>query len=299
MNGRARVGIVVLLAPLASALAHAGSIAPLTCKADRIDQASYALTTRAVAMAVTEPRHDWWDSFDLGKYEYDLADLNVAVTRAAERALELDPSNLLAHQILARQYLVLGEPELARRAWSEVFAAGGAVAWTATLYDVDARTYFLVAFDARGMRIYQFDQVVEHLKRGFYSIPEFPGPADERFWAASAGCVPSEIVPDAEVPWSNVREIKAGNWVLWFKLDESVRIASDRTGKRKTLDEIKLNLHGRTGSLEVYKPTGEHHLAMRGRGPADYQDMVRRTLAEFVDPERRLSLPPVKPGVGW
>jgi hypothetical protein len=43
-----------------------------------------------------------------------------------------------------------------------------------------------------------------------------------------------------------VREIKAGNWVLWFKLHEPVRIASDRTGKRKTLDEIKLNLHGRT-----------------------------------------------------
>ena len=96
-----------------------------------------------------------------------------------------------------------------------------------------------------------------------------------------------------------MREIKAGNWVLWFKLDREVRIGSDRTGKRKTLDEIKLNLHGRTGTLEVYKPVGEDHLAMRGRGPADYQDMVRRTIARFVDPQRRLSLPPVKPGIGW
>ena len=129
-----------------------------------------------MATAVTEPRHGWWDSFDLGKYEYDLDDLNYAVTRAAERALEIDSQNLLAHQILARQYLVLGEPDLAQEAWRRVFAAGGAVAWTATLYDVDARTYFLVAFDARGMRIYRFDQVVERLKRGFYSIPEFPGP---------------------------------------------------------------------------------------------------------------------------
>ena len=51
-------------------------------------------------------------------------------------------------------------------------------------------------------------------------------------------------MPDAEVPWSAVREIKAGNWVLWFKLDEPVHLASDRTGKRKKLDEIKLNLHG-------------------------------------------------------
>ena len=62
---------------------------------------------------------------------------------------------------------------------------------------------------------------------------------------------------------------------------------------------IKLNLHGRTGSLEVYKPVGEDRLAMRGRGPAGYQDMVRRTLASFVDPEKRLALPPVEPGVGW
>jgi len=300
MNARARAQVATLSIALAMPVAaSAASALPPSCHADRIDEASYALTTRAVATAVSEPRHRWWDSFDLGKYEYDLADLNLAVTRAAERALEIDASNLLAHQILARQYLVLGEPELAQEAWRSVFAAGGAVAWTATLYDVDARTYFLVAFDARGLRIYRFDQVVERPERGFYSIPKFPGPADTRFWAASAGCIPAEIVPDAEVPWSNVREIKAGNWVLWFKLDEPVRVASDRTGKRKTLDEIKLNLHGRTGSLEVYKPTGENHLAIRGRGPADYQDLVRRTLAHFVDPGKRLALPPVKPGIGW
>ena len=224
MNAPARAQAATLSIALAlPAAALAGSAASPTCRADRIDGASYALTTRAVATAVTEPRHGWWDSFDLGKYAYDLDDLNHAVTRAAERALEIDASNLLAHQILARQYLVLGEPDLAREAWRQVFAAGGAVAWTATLYDVDARTYFLVAFDARGMRIYRFDQVVERLKRGFYSIPEFPGPADERFWAASAGCIPAEIVPDAEVPWSGVREIKAGNWVLWFKLHEPVQ----------------------------------------------------------------------------
>ncbi len=304
MNVRARahattLAIALALPGAAPGAESAASAVQPTCQPSRIDSASYALTTRAVATAVTEPRHGWWDSFNLGKYEYDLDDLNSAVTRAAERALEIDPGNLLAHQILARQYLVLGEPELAREAWSAVFAAGGAVAWTATLYDVDARTYFLVAFDRRGIRVYQFEQVVSHLKRGFYSIPDFPGPADERFWAAAAGCVPTEIVPDAEVPWSAVREIKAGNWVLWFKLDEPVHIASDRTGKRKKLDEIKLNLHGRTGSLEVYKPVGEDRLAMRVRGPAGYQDMVRRTLASFVDPEKRLALPPVQPGVGW
>jgi hypothetical protein len=260
---------------------------------------SYRLTTRAIAAAVTEERHDWWDSFDLGKYQYDLLDLNLAVVRVAERALEIDPANLLAHQILARQYLVLGEPDLAEEAWRTVFASGGAVAWTGTLYDVDARTYFLLVFDMRGLRVYRLDQVVEHVKRGFYSIPEFPSGDDERFWASSAGCVPPEIVPDAEVPWSAVREIKAGNWVLWFKLDRPVEVASDRTGKRKSLREIKVNLHGATGSLEVYKPVGEDHLALRGRGPAGYQDLVRRTLVSFVDPGKRIRLPPLAPGVGW
>jgi hypothetical protein len=38
---------------------------------------------------------------------------------------------------------------------------------------------------------------------------------------------------------------------------------------------------------------------MRGRGPAGYQDLVRRTLVRFVDPQKQISLPPLKPGVGW
>jgi hypothetical protein len=300
MHARAAGLAVLALAavPALPSLAGAASALP-TCRADRIEPSSYRLTTRAVAAAVTQERHDWWESFDLGKYEWDLYDLNQSVTRVAERALEVDPANLLAPQILARQYVVLGEPELAEEAWRTVFGAGGTVAWTGTLYDVDARTYFLLAFDARGMRVYRFDQVVGRVKRGFHSIPEFPSGEDERFWASSAGCVPPEIVPEAEVPWSSVREIKAGNWVLWFKLDQPVTIASDRTGKRKTLREIKVCLHGQTGSLEVYKPVGEDHLAMRGRGPAGYQDLVRRTLVQFVDPQNRIALPPLEPGVGW
>lgn len=299
MNARAACAAASIAVLAAPGFAGGAPEASATCRADRVEPSSYRLTTRAVAAAVTEERHGWWDSFDLGKYESDLFDLNLAVTRVAERALEIDPANLLAWQVLARQYLVLEEPDLAEEAWRRVFAAGGTVAWTGTLYDVDARTYFLLAFDARGLRVYRFDQVVGRPKRGFYSIPEFPSGDDERFWAASAGCVPPEIVPEAEVPWSAVREIKAGSWVLWFELEEPVTIASDRTGKRKTLREIKVNLHGRAGSLEVYKPVGEDHLAMRGRGPAGYQDLVRRTLVQFVDPQKRIGLPPLKTGVGW
>ena len=101
------------------------------------------------------------------------------------------------------------------------------------------------------------------------------------------------------MPWSDVREIKAGNWVLWFKLARPITVASDRNAKRKSLDEIKVNLHGRTGDLKVYKPIGDDKLGIRGRGPAGYQDLVRRTLVKFVDPEHRIALPPVKPGAGW
>jgi hypothetical protein len=205
----------------------------------------------------------------------------------------------MAHAILARYHLLSLDGEGAAEEWQRALDAGGAVAWTGTLYDVDARTYFLLAFDLRGLRIYRFDQVVEHVKRGFYGIPEFPGPQDERFWAASGGCIDPSIRPEAEVPWAAVREIKAGNWVLWFKLTRPVRVSSDRSAKTKTLDEIKVNLHGAAGDWEVYKPVGEDYPAVRGRGPAGFQDLVRRTLVSFVDPERRIALPPSKPGVGW
>jgi hypothetical protein len=279
--------------------ASAAGAAEATCDPAAIEARSYALTTRAVAMAVKQPRHDWWDSFELGKYAGDLADLNTAVTRAAERALELDPKNLLGHSILARQYLVLEEPEQAGAAWSSVWAAGGAVAWTSTYYDVDGRDWFLTAVDRTGIRIYQWRQVATREERGFAGILEFPGPEDERFWRASAGCIDAATKPHASVAWADVTEIKAGNWVLWFKLARPVSLTSGRNGKSKSLKDLKVGLHGRTGDLEVYKPTGEDHLEMRGRGPAGYQDLVRRTIARFVDPEKRIALPPSKPGVGW
>ena len=58
-------------------------------------------------------------------------------------------------------------------------------------------------------------------------------------------------------------------------------------------------LHGAAPRWEVYKPVGEDYPALRRRGPAGFQDLVRRTLVKFVDLDRRIALPPVKPGVGW
>ena len=290
-------GLLPALLVLATAPAYAS--APLTCDRGELAPRSYRLTTRGVAIVATEERTDWWRNGDLHRVQDDLQDLNLGVTRAAERALDVDPRNLMAHSLLARQALLDLDAERAEAEWSRVFAAGGAVAWTGTLYDVDARNYFLLAFDHRGIRLYRFEQVARHVERSFGGIIRFPSPDDERFWAATAGCVDSETVPEAEVSWSSVREIKAGNFVLWFKLTKPVTVTSDRNGKRKTLDEIKVNLHGAAPSWEVYKPVGDDYPALRSRGPAGFQDLVRRTLVKFVDTDRRIALPPVKPGVGW
>jgi hypothetical protein len=271
----------------------------LTCDPAVIDPRSFALTTRAQALNVTADRYDWLDGFALGKHEFALADLNDRATRLAERAREIDPRNLMASSILARQMLIEGDAERAEDTMRAVMDAGGAVVWTATLYDVDARTYFALAFDKAALRVFRFDQLVGAVERGFYGIPKFPGPENERFWRSVAGCVDRSAEAEATVPWSDVREIKAGNWVLWFKLTRPITVSSDRNNKKKELREIKVNLHGRTGTLEVYKPVGGDQLAMRGRGPAGYQDLVRRTLVKFVDPDKRIALPPLKPGVGW
>jgi len=271
----------------------------LTCNPEDIAAKSYALTTRAIALATTAERHRWWDSFDLGKYQDDLADLNAGVTHAAERALELDPRNQMGHSVLARQYLILEEPERAEAAWDVVMRAGAPVVWMSTFFDVDGRDWFFFAVDRKGIRVYQWSQIARKEERGSFGILKFPGPEDERFWRAGGGCFEAGLEPHAFVAWDDVREIKAGNWVLWFKLTRPVRITSDRNDKTKTLDELKVSLHGRTGELEVYKPVGENQLAMRGRGPASYMDLVRRTLVKYVDPERRIALPPLKPGVGW
>lgn len=236
--------------------------------------------------------------FRLGKHEADLDDLNSTATFLARRALEIDPRNQMGHAILARQFLIEDAPEAAEAAWAAVLDAGGSVVWTATLYDVNARTYFVVAFDREAIRVYRFGQLAGEYRKGMGGVPEFPGPENVGFWAALGGCLPEGVTPEAAVPWADVREIKAGNWVLWFKLSRKIAIADDG-GRKKSLDEIKVNLHGRTGTIEVYKPVGEDRLATRGRGPAGCQDLVRRTIVKFVDPERRIVLPPVKPGAGW
>jgi hypothetical protein len=255
-----------------------------TCDERALDPASYALTTGRQANTVDhEP--------------------NVPSIWIAERALRLDPDNLLAHGILARQYVVEGvDAALAEAAWQTVLDHGGAVVWTATLYDVDARSNFLVAFDRSALRVYRYGELAGPF-RTHLGAPTLSSADRERFWRAWSGCVDPSARAEAIVPWSNVREIKAGNWVLYFKLTRPFVVRSDR-GKEKALKEIKVNLHGPTGSLEVHTsvdPIDRLKVNVRtfGIGPLDYQNRVRYTLVKFVDPAGRIALPKASRSAGW
>ena len=83
-------------------------------------------------------------------------------------------------------------------------------------------------------------------------------------------------------------------------------IASDR-GKRKSLDEIKVNLHGATGTVETHvtrdpiEPWNPWKAEVRsmGIGPLAYQQRVRFTLVKFVDPAGRIALPKASRSAGW
>jgi hypothetical protein len=275
----------------------------LTCDAGSLNADSYGLTTRAQAHIINQDRGSWWQGFDVASARADLGNLNASATYAAERALELDPRNLLAHGLLARQYVVLGEDAaLADRSWQAVLNAGGAVVWTSTLYDVDARSYFLMAFDRAALRVYRYGELAGPYETHL-GLPMFVGEERERFWRAMAGCIDSQARPEAVVPWSAVREIKTGNWVLYFKLTRPVTIASDR-GKKKTVSELKVNLHGAMGTVEVHATRDSRDpwnvsLRTMGIGPLAYQQRIRFTLVKFVDPTGRIGLPKASRSAGW
>lgn len=206
-----------------------------------------------------------------------------------------------SHGHLAREFVVNGvDARDAYAEWETTIEGGGAVAWTATLYDVDAQSYFVVTFDRAGIRFYKLGQLAAPLTRHM-GVVDFPGPDRPVFWRTLSGCPPRDVAPVAEVPWTEVREIGAGNWVLWFKLAHKVPIESDR-GKRKSLDEIMINLHGGAGAVEYragWDPRRGIHDLTTVAGSAAYQERVRFTLVHFFDPEKRIVLPKQRKGWGW
>jgi hypothetical protein len=280
------------------------SAAQLTCNAAQIHTDSYRLTTEAQALNLTRPRNNWWEGFDFTLYSQReaLADLNDGALAIAERAIAIDANNALAHAQLARQLVVLGEEgDRARETFRRVFESGGAVVWTATLYDVDARDFFLMAFDRKGIRVYRFGEAVGTVKRHL-TVPEFPGPEAAKLWRALGGCV-DDLTPEADVAWSDVHEIKAGNFVLYFKFNKPVTVRSDR-GKRETLREFKVALHGAMGTVEYHISPGntrwdDPSIRGVGIGPTAYQDRIRRTLVAVIDPQGRIKLPKASRGAGW
>jgi hypothetical protein len=152
----APVVFLVLLSSPAGARAQ-----DFTCDPASIKSESYRLSTDAQALNVTRPRTDWWDGFDasLRTHQDALGDLNDAALTIAERALDLDPRNQLAKSQLARQLVILGEDGARARAEiKDLFAAGGALAWTATLYDVDAKAFFVMAFNRDGIKVFRFGE---------------------------------------------------------------------------------------------------------------------------------------------
>src|SRR5436190_9748301 len=113
-------------------------------------------------------------------------------------------------------------------AWRTVLDHGGAVAWSVTEYNVDARSTFVFAFDRAGLRVYR--------------AGAFGSDADD----VMDGCIDPRIAPEAVIPWSDVREIEAENWVVSFRLRNKVEIRSDR-GKKRKVDELKAFFYGANG----------------------------------------------------
>jgi hypothetical protein len=180
-------------------------------------------------------------------------------------------------------------------AWRTVLDAGGAIGWAVTEYNVDARSTFVFAFDRRALHVYR--------------AGAFGATTD----AAMDGCIDQGLVPEAVIPWEDVREIESGNWVLWFKLRTPVTIGSDR-GKRKAVRELKAYFHGAPSgdlryyyneeyvghipfwNIDVYEIRNLRGIAV---GPNDFQRRLQFVLAATVDPSRRIMLTRKGRGAGW
>ena len=301
-----RIGLFLIgisaLSPTPPAAARQASSSPssATCEAGEINTVSYRLTTEAQAMNVLRPPEPWWEPYGIWKGPREIGNVNEGAARLAERALELDDTNLLAHGYLARQHVVMAvDAKKAEDAWTRVLDSDGAVVWTATLYEVDARSFFVVAFDRRSIRVFRFGQIAGPLRTHF-GVPDFPGPARVDLWRALGGCLPAGLAPDAEIPWSAVREIRASNWTLRFALEDRVEISSDR-GSRRNDDTLEINLHGQTGVTDfrfAMTPFARPPFYGRqfygrpvGPDPAAYQLRVLQMLVTFFDPERRIRTP--------
>lgn len=214
-------------------------------------------------------------SGDLGSTR-DATPAQQAQSASVERC---DPAAVQRDAETGRGYVVAAvDANDARAVWDRVLDCGGAIAWPAALYNVDGRAKFVFTFDREALRVYRTEAAA----------------------------------PEAVVPWSTIREMEAGNWVIWFRLRTPVEIRSDR-GKHKRVKELKVYLYGESGDLTYYynlEYAGRHWFwgtpvykvdNLRGIavGPTDYQRRVQGFLAMMFDPEHRIALKRKGRGAGW
>ena len=212
------------------------------------------------------------------------------------RSAPCDPDALRDAAETARENVIAAvDGAGALNAWRTVLDSGGAIGWPVTEYNVDARSTFVFAFDRAALRVY----------RG----SAFGATTD----AATDGCVDDVIAPEAVIPWRNVREIEAGNWVLWFKLRQPVVITSDH-GKTKKVDELKVYFYGAPSAdltyyynrdyvrhipfwnIDVYEISNLRGIAV---GPSDFQRRLQFVIASVVDPAGGIALTRKGRGAGW
>ena len=217
-------------------------------------------------------------------------------TAVARPATACDESALRDAAETARSNIIGGtDGAAAIDAWKQVLDSGGAIGWTATEYNVDARSTFVFAFDREALRVYR------------------AGAFGESTDGAMHGCIDGSIQPEAVIPWHNVREIEAGNWVLWFRLRKPVTIRSDR-GRSERVDELKAFFHGAGGgdltfyynlkregripfwNVEVYRVENLRGIAV---GPTDFQRRLQFVIARAVDPDERITMKRKGRGAGW
>ena len=290
---------IALALALAAGFQNSSTFALATCDPAGIKPESYRLTTEAQALNVTTPPARWWTKYALGTQPRTPQEGAIAI---AERARDLDDRNVLAHVQLARYYVQAGiAADKAREEWSRALDGGGAIVWTATLFDVDDRSFFVVAFDRQGIRLYRFGQLAGALRTTF-GVPEFPGPDREELWRALGGCFPDNVTPEATIAWDDVRELESGDYVLALELNRRVEIASDR-GKRRARGTIVLHLHPIMGQFDYRYARHRPGFLIRPRaataGPAAFQERIRGLLIEFFDPDGSIALPKQRRAFGW
>lgn len=215
----------------------------VTCDATAIDPESYRLTTEAQALNVLRPREPWWEPYGLWKAPHEIGTVNEGALRLAVRARELDDRNLLAHGYLAR-HMVIGAVDAreAETEWRRVLDHGGSVVWTATLPEIDVRSFFVLAFRPHAFQVFRFTQIAGPVPTAF-GFQDFPDPDRVDLWRALGGCLPDGVAPEVEIPWSEVRDLRTSRWTLRFELRNDVTIRSDR-GHRRGVNRLEVMLHG-------------------------------------------------------